>query len=178
MSIFRIATAILVLLAATPVPVMADADSRVRAAHPRLVRLLSLGEQRSATFRELMGRLQASNVIVHFEVAPPGHPIDGGLQFVASTAITRYLRVTLRTDLPANELMALMGHELRHAVEVAESPGIRDEASFRRYYEQRGRPTQRDRMVTYDTRAAVEAGLRVALELRTSQAWRAERPAK
>lgn len=178
MLILRLAAALIVLFSLTATSAAAETESRLRASHPRLAHLLAVGEQRSATFRELTGRLQESDVIVHFEIAPPGHPIDGGLQFVSATAVTRYLRVTLRTDMPADQLLALIGHELRHAVEVAESPDVRDEATFRDYYEQRGRPTQRGRRVTYDTRAAVEAGLRVALELRLSHAWSPERASK
>jgi len=174
MFIRLITSTILTVLALTPLPALADLGSRLRASHPHLVYLLSVGEHRSPTFRNLIGRLEESDVIVHFESAPPEFAVDGGLQFVASTAFTRYLRVTLRTDLPAEELIALLGHELRHAVEVAESPEVRDELSFRRFYQIRGRATNRGRTVTYDTRAAIETGLRVAQELRLTHAWRSE----
>lgn len=169
----RIATSVL-LVFILAVPAVADPSTRVRASHPRLAHLLLAGEQRSATFRDLIARLQVSDVIVHLESAPPGHPLDGGMQFVGAIGLARYVRVTLRTDLQAEALMALIGHELRHAVEVAENPEIRDEVSFRGYYEERGRPSHRGRNVTYDTRAAVEAGQRVAVELRMTQAFRSE----
>lgn len=158
----------------TQVAAAADPEARVRASHPRLAQLLEEGEQRSATLRDLIARLQLSDVIVHLESAPPGHPMDGGMQFVGAVALTRYVRVTLRTDLPADALMALIGHELRHAVEVAENADIRDERSFRNFYEERGRPSHKGRSVTYDTRAAVEAGQRVAVELRMTHAFRLE----
>jgi len=171
MLITRLVAACL-LVTFVPVPVLADPETRVRCSHPRLRHLLTEGHHRSATFRDLVARLQASDVIVHVEAAPPGHFVDGGLQFVTATASTRYVRVTLRTDLPMGENVALLGHELRHAVEVAEAPGIRDEASFQRFYDAVGRPHQRGRMLTYDTRAAIETGLRVALELRVTAAHR------
>lgn len=174
MPIRRVSIALLAVLALTVRPVTADPGSRVRASHPRLARLLMAGEQRSATFRDLVGRLQQSDVIVHLEGAPPTHPIDGGMQFVGTAALTRYVRVTVRTDLPADELMALIGHELRHAVEVAENSEIQDQWSFERYYLGRGRPTHRGHTVTYDTRAAVEAGRRVAAELRMTAVFRSE----
>ena len=132
--LFDIAAALVAILQLAATSAGANPESRVRATHPRLAGLLTAAEHRSATFRNLVDRLNASDVIAHLEHAPPGHPIDGGLQFVASTGSTRYLRVTVRIDVPPEQLMALIGHELRHAVEVAESPRIRDETSFRHYY--------------------------------------------
>lgn len=159
-----------VVLSAGALPALAGPESRVRSSHARLLLLLSEGQHRSVTFRDLVARLQASDIIVHVEGAPPGHPIDGGLQFVTSTPLVRYLRITVRTDLPSSTLVGLLGHELMHAVEVADSPGIRDERSFRHFYEAVGWPNPRRRGLTFDTQAAVEAGLRVARELRLSAA--------
>lgn len=153
---------------AVAIPAFADPEPRVRSSHPRLSHLLLEGARRSATFRDLAARLQRSDVIVHVEAAPPSYALDGGLQFVTATSFVRYLRITVRTDLPNTELVGLLGHELRHAVEVADSPVIRDEVSFLHFYEAIGRPTRRNMSVTYDTPAAVEAGLRVALELRAN----------
>jgi hypothetical protein len=170
----RLVLALGLLFTSAALAKASDPEARVRVSHPRLARLLEAGEGRSATLRDLVARLQLSDVIVHLEGAPPGHPIAGGMQFVGAVALTRYVRVTVRADLPAEALMALIGHELRHAVEVAENPEIRDEPSFRNYYQEWGRPSHRGRTVTYDTRAAVEAGQRVAVELRLTHAFRSE----
>lgn len=166
MFILRLSVAACILLALSSRSAAADPEPRVRSSHARLHRLLAEGHHRSATFRRLVDHLQTSDVIVHVEPAPPGHPIDGGLQFVGSTPLGRYLRITVRTDLRNSDLVGLLGHELRHAVEVASNPGVRDQASFRRFYEGIGQPSHRGGTTTYDTRAAVEAGVQVALELR------------
>lgn len=92
------------------------------------------------------------------------------MQFVTATDSARYLRVTIRLDLRTSELVALLGHELRHAVEVAERVDVRDERAFRRLYEAIGLATHRGRRLTYDTRAAIATGHRVAIELRTGHA--------
>lgn len=168
---FRPVAAACALITVLAASAAADPGPRVRSSHPRLARLLAVGERQSATFRDLLRRLQASDVIVHVEEAPPGRVVDGGLQFVTSTALARYLRVTMRLDLHTIDLVALLGHELRHAVEVAEHGEVRDESSFRRYYEATGLLTHRGSLVTYDTRAAVVAGQRVAIELRLGHAW-------
>ena len=171
MFIARLVAACLLVTVIT-VPVFADPETRVRCSHPRLLHLLSEGHHRSATFRDLVDRLQASDLIVHVEAAPPGHFVDGGLQFVTATAFTRYVRVTVRADLPMAENIALLGHELMHAVEVADASGVRDELSFHHHYESIGRPNHRGRVLLYDTRAAIETGLRVAVEWRATTAHR------
>lgn len=68
--------------------------------------------------------------------------------------------------------VSLLGRELRHAVEVAERVEVRDDLAFRRLYETIGLATRRGRRrLTYDTRAAIAAGHRVAIEL-----WSIVRP--
>ena len=62
---------------------------------------------------------------------------------------------------------AILGHELMHAVEVANDDGVRDQCSFRRLYVRIGH--SRDGQ-TFDTRAAQDAGARVLDELRGSSA--------
>ena len=63
--------------------------------------------------------------------------------------------------------IALLGHELAHAVEVAADASVVDHASFERLYRRIG-----DRCITrgatrgYDTRAARDAGDRIFAELR------------
>ncbi len=166
MFISQLGLAVGILFSGHALPAAAAPESRVRVLHPMLVHVLVEGERRSATFRDVRGRLEASDVIVYVEGGRTGHGMDGGLQFVTATSSTRYLRVTMRLDLPAAGLVALLGHELRHALEVAEHAAIRDQDSFRQFYERWGTATHRGDVVTYDTEAAVTTGLRVALELR------------
>ena len=164
MFISQLVLAVGILISGYAFPAAAASESRVRGSHPSLVHLLVEGERRSATFRDVLGRLEASDVIVYVEAGGVGHGMDGGLQFVTATSLTRYLRVTMRLDLPAAALVALLGHELRHALEVAENAAD----SFRQFYERWGTATHRGDVVTYDTEAAVTTGLRVALELQAS----------
>jgi hypothetical protein len=61
------------------------------------------------------------------------------------------------------ETIALIGHELRHAIEIAEAPDVFDQATMISLYErigQRGSGLHR-----YDTLAAQNSGRRVKLEL-------------
>ena len=61
-------------------------------------------------------------------------------------------------------MIALVGHELRHALEVAESPDVRDEAGLIALYERIGHPSTG--IHQYDTLAAQDAGRQVKAELK------------
>ena len=75
--------------------------------------------------------LNKSDVIVYIEtgrVLPS--TIVGRLLLAAGPEGTRYLRIQVSGHPGSNDMIALIGHELRHALEVAESPDVRDEASL------------------------------------------------
>lgn len=65
--------------------------------------------------------------------------------------------------LDLTQRLALLGHELQHALEVAGNPGIRDRASFLQYYEQVGIRHLDPKVL--DTEAARQTGERVKQEL-------------
>ena len=122
------------------------------------------GVSHSPTFRELAARLERSDVIVYVSVEPrrPGRRA-GATRFVGATPRIRFLHIALDPDLSPKELVALLAHELQHAIEVADAPEVRDLDSFRQYYERHGFRDQR--VDTYDSRAARETGRRVRAEL-------------
>jgi hypothetical protein len=76
---------------------------------------------------------------------------------------SRYLRVQIRADLSRRDAIALIGHELRHALEIAEATEVRDTRSLIRLYERIGHPTIGEH--AYDTEAARDTGRMVRREL-------------
>ena len=63
--------------------------------------------------------------------------------------------------------MALLGHELRHAVELAEAPTVEDSDDYERLYDRIGYEScSRAAPRCYETEAAVRAGRDVLSELR------------
>ena len=63
--------------------------------------------------------------------------------------------------------MALLGHELRHAVELAEAPAVDDDGDYQRLYDRIGyQSCSRAAPRCYETDAAVRAGRAVLTELR------------
>jgi hypothetical protein len=154
-------------LAASPIDTTAPdpLGAHVRALTPRMKQVIELGRRRSATFRELIDRLNGSDVIVYLENThelPAG--LDGRLTFMTTAGGVRYLRAQVTSSLDDDDLIAVAGHELQHAIEVASHPEVRDVASLAVLYTQIGVPSASARH-RYDTLEAQSTGRRVRAEL-------------
>jgi hypothetical protein len=136
----------------------------VRAVDTRIGNAIADGLRRSTTFAQLVLALDRSDVIVYIETAR-GMPssLSGRMLIAPGPAGQRYLRIQIAGAARGNELVALVGHELQHALEVAESPGVRDEQSLVALYEAIGHGGRGQHR--YDTMAAQDAGRKVRLEL-------------
>ena len=141
-----------------------DAFRRVRAADTHIKRLLEEGLKRSVTFGDLVAAVNASDVIVYIQrVDRLGPTVAGQLMIVPVPHAQRYLRIQVLDHLSPEETIALIGHELRHALEVAAAPDVRDQQGLINLYERIG---ERGGMVhSFDTRAAQNTGRRVRREL-------------
>lgn len=137
---------------------------RVRAVTPKMQKLIAEGVRRSNTFRHLIEAVDKSDLVVYLEATnklPVG--LDGRLTFLTSAGGVRYLHVQITSSLGLAELIAIAGHELQHALEVAAHPEVRDGAALAKLYERIGIPgIVKDR---YDTNAAQSTGKRVRAEL-------------
>ena len=154
-------------LAATPDPssALSAPDRRVRSTDRRIVKLLHMGMERSKTFAELVTALNTTDVIVYIERVPTlPTTLAGRLLLLPITRNQRYLRIQVRGDLSPVELISLIGHELRHALEIAEHPGVRDDSAMTALYQRIGHPST-GALHTYDTQAAQTAGRQVRMEL-------------
>jgi hypothetical protein len=127
--------------------------------------LLDEGMRRSPTLRALVARLQASDVVVYLRCDGPIGP-DGRLTFVSSAGGYRYVVVRMARFRRAQQI-AIMAHELRHAVEIADTPEIVDGPSLVREYRRMGYENTASALpgVAFDTQAAVDAGRQVLKEL-------------
>ena len=150
-------------------PVAADSANdvahHVRTTDRRLARLMHQGWRESATFRTLVARLVRSDVIVYLQCQ--GYVSTGGrLSFVGAGGGYRYLMVRLGRVISTSRQIALLGHELQHAVEIADTPEIVDARSLAEQYRRFGHVSHVTRASTdYDTLAAIETGYRVLREL-------------
>ena len=143
---------------------LSERERRVRSSIPALARMIDEGVRRSYTFAKLIRTLHESDVIVYIEPAVdlPG-PVDGGIFLVPLPDGPRYLRIQVRHDLHRDEVISIIAHELRHAIEVAQAPGVRTHAAFVALYRKIGIAAPGSGR--FDTAAAQETGRTVRREL-------------
>jgi hypothetical protein len=152
-------------LDAAEVRAMMTAEQRhVRPVDSRVSHAIAEGLRRSSTFASLVRALDRSDVIVYIETAH-GMPssLAGRMLIAGGPAGIRYLRIQIAAAPGGYELIALIGHELRHALEVADSPAVRDATSLMALYQAIGRPGQG--LHRYDTKEAQNTGRQVRTEL-------------
>jgi hypothetical protein len=89
--------------------------------------------------------------------------VNGLVQVAAATPSVRYLRLSLNVPKAEGDLKAVLGHELRHVVEIVGLPEVRDEPSLAAAYRRIGSAARGDGF--YETDAALEAGCAAAQEL-------------
>lgn len=122
----------------------------------------------SPTLQSLVDRLQRSDVIVHVESRRlKSANVGGMLQFVTQAAGYRYLRITIDIALSPERAAMLLGHELQHAVEVADEPSVKNGVSLEMLYLRIGHTCHTSvRPRRCDTAAARDVGQRVLAEVR------------
>ena len=137
----------------------------IRSTDRRLRSLLEEGLRTSPTLRALVARLHASDVVVYLQCDGPGAP-DGRLTFLSTVGGYRYVVVRM-SRFARMQQIAMMAHELQHAVEIAETPAIVDGESLVREYKRIGYVNTWSTLpgVAFDTQAAVRAGEKVLKEL-------------
>jgi hypothetical protein len=160
-----LAAALLLLACGSPAraerngPFLRTADARLAAA---LVR----GRDESPTFRAIVDRLAASDLIVYVSRGAIYGDIAASTQLVSATGGFRYVRVTLELDPDSDVGVAMLGHELRHALELADAPWVVDKDALLSLYQEIGYASCSRPIHCYDTREAVDAGRQVLIELR------------
>jgi len=167
--VFLCAFALLLSLPPAAAESISDVDkTRVRITDPWIRQLFAAGLAGSPTFRSLVERIEESDVVVYLQTDPYGMPgLAGRLSFLSVVRDTRYLVIRLTPLRSAVQQLAMMGHELQHAVEVADQPAIVDAESMYREYLRIGYLNGSiGSGVGVDTKAAMEAGGRISDELR------------
>lgn len=149
--------------------------THVRPTTASLARALEAGLERSELMRQLTERLEVSDVVVYITEEPllPSR-WNGYLSFQSASGGQRYLLVHVPSYRPQIELISVIGHELQHAVEIAEAPAVTDSRSLARHYQQVGFDVTLDRSGSrFESRGAIDAGQRVRRDVNS---WRREMP--
>jgi hypothetical protein len=145
---------------------------RVRVLDPDLRRPFDRGMSESPTIVDLVGRLERSDALVYLAQGPcPAAYVVACVVSVNQEGGSRYIRInfvlvrqaqTTALRGSAERLVAQIGHELQHAVEIADDPSIVDAPSLERAYQRRGAYRN---SAGYETDAALQAGEAVLRDL-------------
>jgi len=149
---------------ANPAAPVSNTTGGVITTTPAVVSLVADGAAHSPTFAGIVADLLASNVLVTIEPdLGLKHGMSGYTAFVARTPIRRYLRVCFDPRGARAEQIAIIGHELWHAREVARHPEVLTQADFHALYASTiaGRPLHG----RWDSDGAFTAGERILHEL-------------
>jgi hypothetical protein len=138
---------------------------RIRTIEPQMRALIDDAVNSSATVRALVERITASDVVVFVECERnPAVSAAGRLNFMVAAGGQRYVVIRLKPKRRAVAI-AMLAHELQHAVEIVDTPAIVDEESMAREYARIGYRSHTAHGMAFDTKAAVDVGRRVVEEL-------------
>jgi hypothetical protein len=134
---------------------------RVRSSHPYIRAMIEEAQVRSATFRALVGAIEATNGIVYVEEGNCGHGVSACLPLVVTpSGDYRILRVLVDARRQDWDVMSSIGHELQHAFEVLSQPGAQTgDRAFYEFY-RAGKSVER-----FETEQALRVGQAVRNEI-------------
>ena len=124
------------------------AISRVRGESPEVRRLIDDTASRSPTVRELLTRLGGTDTIVYVEFTPSPLVPTARTKLVTSASGVRFLRIGININAALADRGPWLGHELKHALEIAEQRNIRDDNAVRELYLRIGRSHGTDQFET------------------------------
>jgi hypothetical protein len=146
----------------------------VRSSEAAMVESLREGWTRSATFRRLIEQLNQSETIVYIErgICGFGHYRACLPHWIAIRAGVRYIRILIDPTQRGERELALIAHELQHALEIAQAPGIRTADDITELFRRIGRSPHCPLGTPdcYETSAALAAGVAVLREVSRSRA--------
>jgi hypothetical protein len=161
---------LLLLLPAAYARAQAGVAEHVRTDSRYLRLVVASGIERSPTFRQIVDRLERSDVIVEVQC---GHFIGsqraGRTVLLSAQPGIRYVLVELACWAASGPSLHMIGHELRHALEIADAPWVVDGPTLALLYQNIGFPTSgmaaTETFGAFETADALEAGERVHHEL-------------
>jgi hypothetical protein len=150
-------------------------ETHVRSSSPAIVTLIKEASERSATLRQLVATIEASDTYVYVNEGDCGRRVRACLAGVTMAGPRRVLWVKVDTRKADWDLMGSIGHELRHAVEVLGSAAVTSSDALYMFYERNGMHASNG---MHETLAALDAGNAVRDEVRrfNREARRSRRP--
>ena len=147
------------------VPAATPIVTRVRPASVEIGDLLADAARRSATVRQLLARLEVTDAIVYVELTASPQIPTARTTLVTSTPGARFIRIGINAGTLSGDRAPLLGHELQHALEIAEHVEIHDERTVRALYGRIGRARGPDAFET-DAAKSIESSVRAELRMK------------
>jgi len=133
-------------------------------------RLVDEAARRSPAIRDSIDRLQELDVTVYIRTKPFRQlDLDGRVALLSTVGSHRYLVIELACGRSELIQMTTLGHELFHAIEIAQEPSVVNAETLAAFYSRIGIRTGDSRgRQTFETEAAAAAGLRARRQLLNS----------
>lgn len=164
MRVFLAATLVAMALAGRVYACDGAIPDRVRIVDCRLAAAVADAAARSPTLQTLLERVGRTDGLIY--ITPPVDPstgLLGGLSHAVSSA-GRFRLLRIFVSLPPDDrAIAVVGHELQHALEVLELSTARSEMDVDRLFERIGWHTKAH---VIETQAALDAGGTIERELK------------
>ena len=163
MRLFVLSAALIGVALAQPAPA-----ARLRPTTTRLAAFIEEATARSPTFRTMVASLEVTDGMVFIDEGKCARGAKACLRFLLTQAGPyRLLFIVIDPRRPDVNLMASIGHELRHALEVLADPSVRTTAGLKDFYLRDTRTEFPPRLI--ETAAAQWAGDAVLREIQQSR---------
>ncbi|HEY0285179.1 MAG TPA: hypothetical protein VGC23_07320 [Vicinamibacterales bacterium] len=148
---------------ASPDSALNAGDLAVRSTDAAVIAVIAQATRESRTFERMVEIIHARSGIVYVQPGRCGHGVRSCLVDVMKAGSRRILWVKVDVRRPERELMASIGHELGHALEVLDDPTVTNGFAMFHFYR---RISTTGGGSAFETRAAVAAGDTVRAEIR------------
>lgn len=139
---------------------------RVRTTNAEIAALIDQARTSSATFVHLVDIIDTTDGLVYIDNGTcPGRYKACLMHSVTIAGPNRLLRIKVDIRRSDGELIALVGHELQHAIEILSNPALRNNAQVLTFYQSGGLGIFGGGNAV-ETDAAVQAQLKISEEIR------------
>jgi len=140
---------------------------RVRPGTDDTRRLVADGMARSAAIRGMVDRLERSDLVVYIRHRVfVESAIDGWIGMLSASAGRRYVVIELACGRTWVDQLVTLGHELHHAVEIANQPSVVNARSLAAFYQRIGvRTSGLGTAERFETAGARETAMQVRREV-------------
>ena len=147
----------------------AATDPHLRPADAADSALVADAVARSSTVRALADRLKETDLVAYVRVSPSRRGAgDSSISFLGRSRVQRFMVITINRDLALDRQVALIGHELQHAVDMSRVSWVSSPAHLHAYLATTGWKSAYPERV-FETYSALRTERQVSRELAAAE---------